>query len=487
MYSTNAGATWVDASTIAATNGGAAVGYDIQALAVYGGKLYAGDLDGNIYMSPDGNSWSGSSPGAAIDALSLYSGKLYAGDYGNGNVYVNAGGGSWSQTNGGAAVGTGIEALAVHDGKLFAGDESGYVYVSADGDSWSPTDSGATVGTDIQALASYSGKIYAGDYNGNIYVSADGNSWSATNGGSAVGSNIQVLAVYNGKLYAGDHDGNVFVSADGNSWSPTNGGNAVGTDIQTLAVFNGKLYAGDYSGDIYLSSDGNSWTPANSGSAVGSDIEALAAFNGRLYAGDADSGVIYQYSPVSAALSGSDGNTSAQTLTASSLNLVLSTSAATCGGASPCGATDQIKFTVTDLAGNAATYGPFAILVDSMAAIAVSTPSAPANMAFVNAVEASTFSWTGPSTTTAAGLSAGSYYWLQASSYPAFSLLAVSISTPVQVNSAKATADGVYYSTYTLQDVTTYYWRVAAVDGVLPAAGWARANGSAWRSPSPSR
>ncbi|MBI5244168.1 MAG: right-handed parallel beta-helix repeat-containing protein [Elusimicrobia bacterium] len=132
--------------------------------------------------------------------------------------------------------------------------------------------------------------------------------------------------------------------------------------IRALAAYNGKLYAGDY-GKIYVSADGNDWSATNSGAAVGSSIRALAAYNGKFYAGDYGNGKVYQITPVTAALSGFDGSTSAQTLTATGLNLVQSTNSLTCGGVSPCGATNQVKFTVSDLAGNVKVAGPYAILV----------------------------------------------------------------------------------------------------------------------------
>ncbi|HNW45164.1 MAG TPA: right-handed parallel beta-helix repeat-containing protein, partial [Elusimicrobiales bacterium] len=64
-------------------------------------------------------------------------------------------------------------------------------------------------------------------------------------------------------------------------------------------------------------------------------------------------------------MTGTDGSADAQTLTAAGLNLAQSTSAVTCGGVAPCGATNQVKFTVSDLAGNVRTAGPYAILADN--------------------------------------------------------------------------------------------------------------------------
>ncbi|MBI4801427.1 MAG: hypothetical protein HY796_02775 [Elusimicrobia bacterium] len=64
------------------------------------------------------------------------------------------------------------------------------------------------------------------------------------------------------------------------------------------------------------------------------------------------------------ALSGAHGSTDAQTLTAYNLDLVQSTNTQTCGGA-PCGATNQVRFSLADRGGNVETAGPYAVLSDT--------------------------------------------------------------------------------------------------------------------------
>ncbi|HAH08158.1 MAG TPA: hypothetical protein DCM05_16810 [Elusimicrobia bacterium] len=375
MYSTNAGASWIDTSTTSVSNGGVALGVHVFSLAVFKDKLFAGDAaNGKVYVSVDGDTWDTTNGGAAVglelSALAGYGGKLYAADNSNfsGKIYVSTDGNSWSATNSGGAVGTRIKTLAVYNGKIYAGDEAnGRIYVSADGDVWSATKGGAAVGSQIEALTAYNGKLYAGDINGNVYESVDGNSWST---GVAVGNDIRALAIYNGRLYAGsNNDGKIYVSADGSAWSAVNGGAAVGSGIFTLSVMNGKLYAGDFNGKVYVSADGNVWNMANCEVGGGTYIHTLAAYNGRLFAGGYFlDGKIYKFSPINTALPGSDGSTSVQALTATGLNLAPSTNTLTCAGVSPCGATNQVKFTVTDMAGNVRTAGPYAVLVGSSTA-----------------------------------------------------------------------------------------------------------------------
>ena len=62
------------------------------------------------------------------------------------------------------------------------------------------------------------------------------------------------------------------------------------------------------------------------------------------------------------ALSGISGTAEAQALSVYNLALVQSTNTQSCGGVAPCGATNQVKFTVSDMVGKTADAGPFAIL-----------------------------------------------------------------------------------------------------------------------------
>ena len=101
-------------------------------------------------------------------------------------------------------------------------------------------------------------------------------------------------------------------------------------------------------------------------------LSGLAAGDSVSYSTDAGRSWI---AVATAALSGALGATTPQTLTAYGLNLAESTSAAVCAGAAPCGATDQVKFTAADAAGNTATEGPYAVLVDTVGPTsAIATP-----------------------------------------------------------------------------------------------------------------
>ena len=386
MYTTSAGQTWIDASTVSA---GVSVGGWVSAMAVFNGKLYAGDYGSNkIFSSADGLTWDAGTPVGDIDSLIVFNGKIYAGDTYNGKVYSSVDGAAWDlgiKLNIDSVNGT-ILPFAVFNGRLYASNTAGTgrVYSTADGATWDGVTNvcgGTNVCWNVWSLAVFNGKLYATDGNiGKVYSSADGKSWDA---GTAVGSSIYGLAVFNGKLYAADgNNGKVYSTADGATWTS---GVPVGGSIRPLAVFNGKLYAGDLSNNnLYSSADGVTW---NIVANVGSPIFTLAGFNDKLYAG-ARNGRVYQLTPVPASLTGLDGSTEIQTLSATNLNLVQSTNTITCNGVSPCGATNQVIFTVSDLAGNVTKAGPFAVLVDTTAL--PERPGAPIGVA----LGVSSISWT---------------------------------------------------------------------------------------------
>ena len=374
ICSTNAGQTWLTENMSISYNG--AQEY-ISSLAAYDGKLYAGQAygigDGNIYVF-DGNTWSLSYDGAneSIHSLAVYDGKLYAGQGtggGDGDVYVFDGA-TWSLSYNG--VQQSVYSLAVYNGKLYAGQGGatggGDVYVF-DGTTWSLSYDGAQ--EYIFSLAVYNGKLYAGQGNGagdgDVYV-FDGATWSLSYNGAQ--ESIYSLAAYNGKLYAGQGisagDGDIYVF-NGAAWSLSY--NGVRQNIFSLAVYNGKLYAGQGSGagdgDIYVL-NGTTWSLSYNGAQE--SIYSLAAYNGKLYAGQgisAGDGDVFSFSPMSS-VTGTDGSTAVQTLSAT-VDLALSTNTQTCGGVSPCGATNQVKFFASDLAGNVAIAGPYAIIANPSA------------------------------------------------------------------------------------------------------------------------
>ncbi|MDO8635350.1 MAG: LamG-like jellyroll fold domain-containing protein, partial [Dehalococcoidia bacterium] len=180
----------------------------------------------------DGSSWSTSYTGSqeAIYALAVYNGKLYAGQgysSNSGDVLVFDGS-TWSTSYDGST--EAIYALAVYNGKLYAGTGIGTGEANIlvfDGNTWSTSYvASAGVSGRIYALAVYNGKLYASQGLGIGYgdmLVFDGSTWTTSYNGSQEA--IYVLAVYNGKLYAGQGydsgDGDVLVLNAGNQAQST--------------------------------------------------------------------------------------------------------------------------------------------------------------------------------------------------------------------------------------------------------------------------
>src|SRR5581483_4789498 len=67
----------------------------------------------------------------------------------------------------------------------------------------------------------------------------------------------------------------------------------------------------------------------------------------------------------------------------------------------------------------------------------------------------------------------GSSYYLQVSNDSGFGSLAISISTPMVIQSTSAlTGYGAYLSTFTLADATTYYWRIGTTASDYASVQW---------------
>lgn len=155
---------------------------------------------------------------------------------------------------------------------------------------------------------------------------------------------------------------------------------------------------------------------------------------------------------------GSDGSTGQETILVKDLVLTHSTTSAT-GSAG----TNLVRVLAADRRGNFVLGGPYTVIVDTVAAAAVSTPTLPSPGVFVSTRP--NFAWDGPSTATAAGMGANASFLLEVDDQADFSSPAVSVSTPVVVTSSAATfTRGVYVSTSSLAHGTTYYWRVRAYD-----------------------
>jgi hypothetical protein len=451
MYTTNAGTTWVDFSSMTATLSGTGETYVIS-LAQFNGLLFAGtNPSGKIYSSADGAHWNLSLSGTGEDeilSMAVFNGTLYAGTSPGAKVYSTVDGLTWNQVYNVAGQ-TDVRSLAAFDGRLYlgaGGGASAQIYSTTDGMTWTLRYSPAGQSF-VQTLAVFNGQLYAGTTPGaQLYSTPNGVNWTQVL--TAAGqTNIQSLAVFNGQLYAGTLPGaQIYQSPNGVSWTNT-GGLPGENGIQSFSVFNGKLYAGtSLDGKIFASPDGSNWGQVFYGSGE-TYVYSLAPFNGNLYAGTIPDARVYQLKPNNLSLTGVDGSISAQTLKIQGMALNQATSSIVCGGVYPCGATDQLAFTVSDRAGNTRAFGPYAVLVDT-------SPSPPQINSLTSFTTDSITVVLYPVQDNLSGIKDYQYYLSTTSNFAA----------PVTTSPFAGT------TTYTfagLAQVTTYYIRAVAQDNLL--------------------
>jgi hypothetical protein len=214
VYRYRGGQTWEDCGRLGdgRTRG-------VYAMIVHDGALYAATSAshgrqpatmsfGRVYRYLRGQEWEDiGQPGEnyRLNALASYGGKLYAAGFNIGlalgHCYVYAGDRQWQQC--GEFAGW-PHTLAVHDGRLHAAYPKGEVY-SYDGSAWENLGNpyGSTKEcSQIHALGVYRGELYAGTWPlGKVAVRRDGKWVDLGRLGDA--TEVVGLTAYNGTFYAG--------------------------------------------------------------------------------------------------------------------------------------------------------------------------------------------------------------------------------------------------------------------------------------------
>jgi|GEM_PF-4540823 hypothetical protein len=442
LYSSDGGSTW--------QSGGFGDSYadagvsSFSALAVFGGRLYAGgggvSAPGKVY-SYDGADWGLSAAfaaGADVKAFCEFQGELYAG-LGNGTIQVFDGS-SWSEAA--ALPETRIDALASFGGRLFAaGRGSGRIWMfDPEASSWMifhrSTDAG------FHSLKAYNNRLYAGG-SSDIYV-FNGSTWTIS---YAPGEDVLSMEVYAKRLYAGTGvSGRVFVY-DGTAWQTAL--DASEDAARVLGAASGRLHigaSGPGSSRVYTY-DNKSWMTLRAMPSVDDQAAALADYDGRLFLSGASpaGGKIWVSTPLAASLTGSDGDRTPQTLSVSGLELAQSGNGNVCAGNPVCSATNQVRFTASDRAGSVVCAGPYAVLVDPL--LIAPTALYPASGAFVR--------FTVPTFTWLEAASAGSYR-IQVSTRSDFS----------SITFERSTTTTRYPSPVALSNGGTYYWRAQSISAM---------------------
>jgi photosystem II stability/assembly factor-like uncharacterized protein len=273
----------------------------IEAVAMYGNKLFAGTYSSGIFCSTDsGKTWSACNSGLtalSIMTISVNGNKIYAGTNGGGIFVSSDSGASWNSINNGLTNGV-INNIYFYSGIPIALTNGSGIY-KLEGDTWTSINNGLSA-TYISAFACIGNNLFAATDGGGVYLSNDdGSNWFAVNTGMT-SLNVNALAVSGTNLFAGTLHGGVFLSSDnGASWKDVNNG-ITEKHISALTSSGNNIFAGTYrwnaipvytppyitanvdSGMIYRSTDsGNSWMVVDTALA---DVYTLASIDSNVFA-----------------------------------------------------------------------------------------------------------------------------------------------------------------------------------------------------------
>ena len=236
---------------------------DVRALVVSGTNLFAGDSQGDVFLSTDrGNNWKAANT-------------------------------QWTASSGHPFL---VSSLAVSGANLFAGTFGGGIFLSTDdGTTWTTVDSGLT-NQYVLCLTVSRTNILAGTAGGGVFLSTTGGrSWTEANSG--IGSPVVTsVALVGANLFAGTNNDGVYISTNsGASWVAVDSG-LTNLNVWSLSPSGASLFAGlsagydnhlnYHTGGVCLSTDnGASWVGVSEGLPGNIQVGAIVAFGANLFAG----------------------------------------------------------------------------------------------------------------------------------------------------------------------------------------------------------
>ncbi len=263
------GKTWEEANQGLPNGERGSLAPSIKALAVIGGRIYAGVEDSGLFFSDDlGRSWTEASRDLrdmTVKGLVRKGEKLFAATSENG-IFVSLDQGRHWRATGAFFPGKEILSFAGIGDHFLAWTTNG-IYLSTDeGRSWMASETGLTAQYAYSFVVS-GAKIFTETNNGLLVSTDQGQSWTKL---SVIGENLAIyaLAADEGRLYAGTNNGVFLSTDDGRSWTQLVDIDFryFSKDVYSLAVSGTSIVAGSSRGNIYLSPDlGKSWTMVNAG------------------------------------------------------------------------------------------------------------------------------------------------------------------------------------------------------------------------------
>lgn len=268
----------------------------VYCFAASGSNLFAGALNGGIYISSDvGSSWTESDAGLPANStvLSLLSngGYLFAGNYGAGVYMSNNNGSSWTAAAAGLPANASITALIANGPYIFAGTNGNGIYSSGNnGATWTAVNNGLQNTSVVSALAANGSSIFAATQTGMFISNNNGSTWTAINSNIAAGALINAIVANGNTLYAASNNNGIYYSSNnGTTWATINSGLQGNVDILSLAINGSDIYAGAI-GQVYHST-GTVWSLADTGLTSANNVTALCVVNGSALVAGGGNGV----------------------------------------------------------------------------------------------------------------------------------------------------------------------------------------------------
>jgi len=412
----------------------------VTAMAVFGGKLYAGTGPQGKVFEYDGTDWilSGTLAASTVTALVEFQGALYAGLYESDQVF-RFNGLTWSSFHTFAGPMT-IHDMKGYNGQLYAATSDAgrlWAYDAASGNWYVAYDSPST---ELFSVEEFDSRLFVSGQP-DVYM-FDGAAWRVSYSKNAALNDLQT---YDGKLYAASNDTGRIWLYDG-EWSQ-DVDLASENIVEALGIHAGRLYASarqPAAVAVYMR-DGKDWLRVRRLGDPQDRVNVFSSYGGRLYSGGhlpTNRAVVHVSTPIALTHSGIDGGAGPATLEAAGLDLVASANGAICAENPLCNQTNQIRFQYQNRAGRVGSAGPFSILADPL--VTAPTPYFPGLGGWVRESQPP-FSWVEGSTQPT--------HYVQVSDVPNF---LSGLVVDEQTGNFTLTPLG------TLADATTYYWHVRA-------------------------
>jgi hypothetical protein len=203
--------------------------------------------------------------GANIPCYGIANGaSKYASITNSGDVYISPDGTTWTKS---VSLGQTLNNIIFANSLFMVVGNTGYIATSADAITWVVRTSGTTnTLNDVQYLQSV---FYAVGQNRTVLSSANGTTWSTVNVSVGTATDFLYQIAYGGGKYiisAGSTVGQgpmtyQSTTAASNSWSTVGGFGVFGnTNLNKMAFVNGKFVLITSSSKVFTSSDGAAWT-----------------------------------------------------------------------------------------------------------------------------------------------------------------------------------------------------------------------------------